>query len=386
MLIRGCKGNQVNYVEAMSKQKTLGVSLISSYRVDGVGQSHRLEEFSAHWAETPMADRKVSPDLYLFMESEVEHCCQKLGIQVNSRVSALQFLAELAPDQMELIIDAILIDSYPPVAITTFLPEISIPNYRPCAKLVDPAISGLFQFALRVGLRTGNTPVVQMVAGNVIDGIVAQPRAREDKKESKKEDHKIEYQFYVKRTVGLDPFERILTRLQKCLEELEQYVAKNPELQTAFSQLRIAFEQEPGPLYSLADEQGLLDLNQLIEGHSCSIVRQKIGFNLDIAHWWLEGIEPSFLEQHATLKQRIFHSHISGHSRRAHFGDISLAAMTAEGKASFCEWLQFLTTLKGQDGYSGFVSLEYEAARDTHVIVESVSELFQMLDSIAAST
>ena len=171
----------------------------------------------------------------------------------------------------------------------------------------------------------------------------------------------------------------------------------------ALEQLRIAFELEPGPLYLLDGPISVVRFCHLIDRHADPAIRKHIGFNLDVAHWWLKNIKPSFLDQPLKyleaeipsakddpifkkdpprIRERIFHSHISGHSRRAHFGDISLTMLSESDRQSYIEWLSALDALSKDEGseFSGYVSLEFEAARSRSCVVDSVCELFRMVD------
>ena len=207
-------------------------------------------------------------------------------------------------------------------------------------------------------------------------------------------------QFLDEKTAQID---ELIEKKRALLDRLaEKFNNQEKELATVHS-LRIAFEMEPGPLYLLDGPRSLLRFCHLIESHTSPLVRKCVGFNLDIAHWWLKNITPDFLDQpyqfldrrspnnepsvtafgHAApnLKNRIFHSHISGHSRRAHFGYISLTRMVEEDKQLYCQWLTKLIELVQQDGsrFSSYVSLEYEAARNLQCVIESADELVNLL-------
>jgi sugar phosphate isomerase/epimerase len=102
-----------------------------------------------------------------------------------------------------------------------------------------------------------------------------------------------------------------------------------------------------------------------------------VGINLDVAHWWMAGIQRSDVRSNRSLLPKVFHSHISGHSRKGHFGDISLASLSPGDKSEFRRWLELLRDEATQ--FSGFVAVEYEAAPSPKLVSESLNELSSWL-------
>ncbi len=92
--------------------------------------------------------------------------------------------------------------------------------------------------------------------------------------------------------------------------------------------------------------------------------------------------DPIFSKPAPDIRSRIFHSHVSGHSRRAHFGDISLAMLSDDGRSDYIQWLSKIGQLADDvdNKFSGYVSLEFEAARSRDRVVDSACELFRMMD------
>ena len=355
--------NAMNNV--LTTSTDLQVSLISSYATSGIWGDRSFREFTDQLDETRLGDRTVSPDLYLFMEPDVQYWLKQFGYTDNQRMSAIQFLADLSDENIQAIVTSMEtnLDSVQPIAITTFLPEISLSYETKRAELVDRAILRLLKIAVAIGQKFGKTPVVQMVAGSVID------RIRSQFSSSKKRE-----EFYVLKTHERECFVRILDRLSWCFGKLNSEPSEN------FDQLKVAFELEPGPLYLLDGPKSIVRFCDLIEDHACPHVKQKVGFNLDIAHWWLKNISPEFLDEYPRVQKRIFHSHIAGHSKRAHFGDISLTEMLTVDKPAYSKWLKALSKLPSEDGFSGYVSVEFEAARNSEAVLDSVNELFRLLD------
>jgi sugar phosphate isomerase/epimerase len=346
-------------------------SLISSYSLKGMWSGKSFNEFIGRIDDSSLRGHQVAPDLYLFMEKDVQYWRERFGEADGERRSAIRFLADLDIAQIEEIVASMQenLSSIPPVAITTFLPEISMSYETKRAELIDEAIRSLFLLAIKIGNVFGKTPVVQMVAGSVIE------RIRSNYSSTRKRD-----EFYVVRTQENECFKRILDRLSLCFERISEEETLTNDEMVRFDEFRVAFELEPGPLYLLDGAKSLVRFCDFVENHKCPIVRSKVGFNLDVAHWWLKNIRPAFFEQHPKLKNRIFHAHIAGHCSKAHFGDISLAAMSPQEKCSYVELLKVLNELDRSNGYSGYVSLEYEAARNAEAVTESLCELIRMIE------
>lgn len=386
---------------------SLDISIISSFAPKGVLTSDHFQQVKEA-VQQSRGGITIGLDAYMFMEADAAH----LDSGNPNRHSAFQFLSKKSSDSAPDIAKQLLSKSgsSPLVALTSFLPEISqYANDTDESSIVD-AISGLLEIAVHIGAASGNTPVIQMVAGNMLKRIEPEQETNdkktkelEDAKNSNGESELHRSRFFIVAADENDSYRVILNRLALSLDRLaEKFNNQEKELATVHS-LRIAFEMEPGPLYLLDGPRSLLRFCHLIESHTSPLVRKCVGFNLDIAHWWLKNITPDFLDQpyqfldrrspnnepsvtafgHAApnLKNRIFHSHISGHSRRAHFGDISLTRMVEEDKQLYCQWLTKLIELVQQDGsrFSSYVSLEYEAARNLQCVIESADELVNLL-------
>jgi sugar phosphate isomerase/epimerase len=111
---------------------------------------------------------------------------------------------------------------------------------------------------------------------------------------------------------------------------------------------------------------------------SCDSLDRRIGINLDIAHFRMANISVQQVERFPELLSRIKHSHISGHHRSAHFGDISLMALN--DPSDFVPWLQLLDSIrKSQKDFSGVVSLELEAVKSKDDVESAIGELLDLL-------
>ena len=394
---------------AESPQLNLKVSLISSYIPVGIWGGVSFEEFLEPMEGQP----EIVPDLYVLMEKDVEYWLKKFGRhQPGDHHSAINFLAELTLPEAYQIAYSLKenLNEIGPVALTTFLPEISSKSPAgegasdgpPKELLINRALRGLFRLAVLIGYHFERTPVVQMVAGSLIDRIDIPFSHRESTRFHSKQtasNRSNKDVFFVHEKVNKNEyFKIILQRLSRAFQHVEVEIGKlhesaDPLIQSmdhekvhlAFANLRVAFELEPGPLYLLNEKESIVDFCGAIEGLNSEThphLDSKVGVNLDIAHWWMEGITPAFLDEHNEVQSRIFHSHISGHSRRAHFGDISLAEMHHDDKQAFREWLVRLEALSPQQ-FSGHVSLEFEAASGSTAVRESIQELIWLIRGIA---
>ena len=359
----------------------LKIGLISSYSMNGIWQGLNFHQFIE---QTAIEDQSggcpdIVPDVYFFMESDVKYWRNIFGKR-RDEDTAISFLADLNGQEIDQLVAGTLenLGGVPPVAITTFLPEISVRTNDQRAIVAKKAITNVMRIAVRIGVASKvseitRTPVVQLVAGNKLEGIECRfsPGRQRD-------------EFLIKDSFETDAYQRILSRLSDGFGEIYEESRGSEELQEAFGQLKIAFELEPGPLYLLDGPESVKRFCTLIDrggDQRCDFVRSKVGFNLDIAHWWLKGIRPSFLDEFPWVAKRIFHSHIAGHSKRAHFGDISLTEMSTEDDSELLAWLTKVSKLDNSH-FSGCVSLEFEAAPNSNLVANSLQRLVQLIESL----
>lgn len=341
---------------------SLKPALITSFdiRPRGIASPDRAD---LAWVDKRLSS--VAPDFYLMMESEVSRWVAHFGLNIPS-VSAFEFLAALGPSQIDemaaILRDKALEIADEVAALTTFLPEI---NFRSGDRSRDQkciaALCNLGRLAMQLKMRD-RVPVIQLVAGSLI--------TRFDFQNEKHHPNVL----YAYQEGEAELFDTILDRLCEILNFIS---ADGSDI----SKLRFAFELEPGPIYLLRNVDTLELFASKIQSHDCELVRRCVGFNLDVAHWWLaDKITPQWLQYRAShdLRQRIFHAHISGHSERGHFGDYSLAKIPKPQHNQFVEWLAAIKTLPNVD----YVSLEYEAAPSFNDVNESVGELLKMLRMI----
>lgn len=347
-------------------------SLITSYVTGGALTSERsfnIRKLKPYMAEHYNVERPIGAEVYLFMEPDALHWHQRLRQQPAQQfASAVQFLASLTAteirnvaEEIVLTLDAIGVE---PMAIASFIPEIAAPEGSSACELAQKSIASLLRFAVALRGSRNRLPIVELVVGSTIERIV----------ESTNADGGLHI-----RTVSDDVgCRRVLSTLRRSFE-----LGRSDELYgDAINDVRVALELEPGPLYLLRDQPTLRIFADSIAATENTEISANVGFNLDIAHWCLAGIGPAWLKQseNSDILSRIFHAHISGHSTKGHFGDISLGYVDGNQKDELAAWLSFLGSLaEDRATYSGAVSVEYEAARDEVTVIESVREFLSWL-------
>jgi sugar phosphate isomerase/epimerase len=166
---------------------------------------------------------------------------------------------------------------------------------------------------------------------------------------------------------------KLLDGLKKMFAELDQ---------TGPSNLVIAIEMEPGPLYSLADGGDIEDFASEIKDY-CEgqpELGRRIGLNLDIAHWgFLAKLSPDWVRERPQVFKRVVHAHVSDHASGGHFGDVVPLRLHEENE--FADWLTLLEEIDAaksngnQDEstppFSGIISGELEAC----LCLEQVAEM-----------
>ena len=286
---------------------------------------------------------KVGADLYLFMEPDISSWLTKKG---KSRKSAFKILSQhQEPSIIRSISDRLRERFECPVAITSFIPEIAS---KPKAKdPADVALENLMRFALEIS-RGKREPLLQLVAGSIIEQVKFDPKSEELV------------------AVQCEPtviYSRILSRIHRCYKRLSKEDYSN------LSKLKLAFELEPGPLHVLRNLETLDQFVQAAQAYDCPFISSNVGLNLDLAHWYLaeddlggRSLTPQVLLQaeYRHIRERIFHSHISGHSELGHFGDKPLTDISPAMRSAFTAWLEFLRDEAPR--FSGYVSLEFEMA------------------------
>ena len=151
----------------------------------------------------------------------------------------------------------------------------------------------------------------------------------------------------------------------------------------------IALELEPGPLFVLSDLAQMRSLCRRLDAPN-SPLGPFVGFNLDVAHWSIAGIDPGSLERGAPdVFRRVIHAHISDHGR-GHFGDAVLGhvglGLRKNGLREFGPWIDLIRRIADRNGqadgrppFSGLVSVELEACRTPAFAAKALSRLNELL-------
>jgi len=347
------------------------------------------EEFYLNvWPKTA----EVDVDLYLMMESDVAKWTNVLQLQGLKKGSALEFLGKIAGmDRRQEYWHRIAATAVANTercgkrikGITTFLPEINSEPNAVRGGIASRAFASLFGIALEIAEIASDdsqryAPMVQSVAGSVIYDFKKHPtvyRGGENR----------EVVHAVRRSEKAI-IETLLSNLEKALVDVGRTYPG------AESSIRIPLELEPGHLYSFGSIETLCEIDSMLEKHS-ELIRSTVGYNLDIPHWmlcgdatseWIGGRKASTTGWLATrqIRERIFHSHISGHSRKGHFGDFPLSLLSvAERKKEREELLGWLYQISDLPNCKT-VSLEHEAASCMKDVESSATTLCDWLKMV----
>ena len=306
------------------------------------------------------------------MEPEIKRLKNWLGVN-HLPENAVEFLAALDPSLTEKIA-TLLSQEYTKekcriVALASFIPELARSESR--AEGGVKALQNLVKIAYNLQDAGHEVRVVELVAGSRVEEF-------NSRKTAEGKDN-VSVSFFSPDGAQL----ALVRNLRKVVSRID-----------LDRELRLAIELEPGPFFVLGNHETLLDLAERIdeprtwmeEGEKEEVGRQRanrVGFNLDISHWNIAGIDPDWIRLHPEaelIRKRIVHAHVGGHNRTAHFGDAPL--VDGHGKwlnppEDLLPWIQLLEEI-GRDKntlFSGHVSQEMEAARSTNQVVRSYKAL-----------
>lgn len=347
----------------MDKKRNLNAALITSFNPNVTMASPdfvntpRLRELC--W---PRVDNSaLGLDVYLMMESDVRRWGATLGISLP-HISAFSFFQLISIEHCRLLAQRIHDNARqigsPIVALTSFFPEINLSSADWRGNTCSRVLESLVRIAAELALLNGTAPVIQLVAGSLISHF-----------ESIEDECSRRRTLYARRGNESVLMSVVLERIAEALHAVSVEYHGRLKFDAC---MRVALELEPGPLYLLRDRDTLLAFRQAIEDLGEPIVDACVGYNLDVAHWWLaQRINAAWLRSNPRIAERVFHAHISGHSPRGHFGDISLARLHPEMISPFKEWLSEIACLPNVHT----VSLEMEAARSLTDVEESIQTL-----------
>lgn len=358
--------------------RRLSPSLITSYSLRGIlGPTAASDDALRPFFDARERQIPIGADIYLMMESDVTPWCRHWG---RERTPAVEFMAKMTDSQLDEfcvhVTEKMRQQGTQPVAATSFIAEIS--NKRPDLSPDDfvktvwgKSICTLIRIADRL---QADRPaaVIQIVVGSVIDQFIVDDRSEIP-------------HFTVSSRNRDDLTGVVLERLAACLSKVVDEHAIRPD------RIRIAMELEPGPLFLLRDLASLERFASAIGNHPSNLVRECVGFNLDVAHWWLcRDIRPDS-DLSESIRSRIYGAHISGHSSRGHLGDWGLHKLEARAREggvarsqrdAYLAWLRFLTDENRTPNASNYVSIELEAASPDEDILASIRTLDEWLHRV----
>jgi len=337
--------------------KPLNPAMISSFR------TREMPEVRRQWPSAPVP----AVDLYVFMQPEVEGWLQANGQPPGpprGPNSAMAVMAQLAEE--EAVIDEwarSACKSFPPmempiVALTSFVPEVTSPQEESYQRAAA-AIGFLVEFA-RALKRQGHRELrtIELVTGSRIGGIWPW---RSDR-------------YVATRMDADEACRRMLSILTRVVSRFTLRRDQDPVF--------LALELEPGPMYLLRDWRSLVELCREIGKDP--MLSRFVGVNLDIAHWRLaRDIAPAQVWDTLEVRNRIVHAHFAGHHRCSHLGDIPPNDLNRP--EDFRPWIDLLRQIAADwrapdlPQFSGFVSLELEAAKDRNLVTESVEKLVSLI-------
>ena len=314
----------------------------------------------------------VAVDLYVFMQPEVRDWLKgnpQFASDCPDKTNAVAVMAALADNQEAIANWAAKASEHfpreratPIVALASFVPEVTAiqpVSYRRALGALRFLIR--FAHALR---RDHQQPLraVELVAGSRIGGIW--PAGEEGR-------------YAASRSDEAAARRRVLSLLGQVLTE---YADQQPQ-----ERVFTSIELEPGPLYLVHGWESLVELCGEIDNDP--LLSKFVGLNLDIAHWILAGdISPEQVWDTPEVRNRIVHAHIAGHHRCSHLGDLHLYDLNKP--EDFLPWIDLLRRIAAEwrdpqlPQFSGYVSLEYEAAKQREDVADCSMKLEKLLRGI----
>jgi sugar phosphate isomerase/epimerase len=317
---------------------------------------------SSFWIGGDQADLVALPkdcefvEVYAFMK----HC---LPGRPNIRGSVVDYLAHVHQENRAQALAADIAAQYPGrkiCAIATFMPEISASHSR--KEDFENAWDALRCLVDVVRwLRANAHPVrtIELVSGSRIENIYQSghpPR------------------YFAHRLTEQMATARLIERLRP----IADYASSGDPV-------FLAIELEPGPLFILSDSHSIKRFCGSIEDAKDDALSRCVGLNLDIPHWhFLAGIDPEWLlsPENAFIRNRIVHAHVCDH-HVGHFCDTPPGNFNSLER--YMRWfsliyeLQNVQRLDRGPEFSGFVSCEMEACRESEMLQTCFSTVKAML-------
>jgi hypothetical protein len=330
--------------------------------------------------------------------------------ELSANASAVKYLAGE-------IVDALKRKHAPVIGLASFVPEI-IPVPEPAhtsRSLIEllgstpPSSNGVGQRAVRflielareLSRAQGNALInIEVVGGSTVAGVwTGRSGATDGMLEEDDERGYFLNRFRKRQAIEL-------------LVQAAKGILSTSSLGNEEGRFVLSFELEPGGNFVLGDNTSLEQMFTMVtEDDPFS---QFLGINLDISHWTLVGIEPRMLidprrrdkKRARAILGRISHAHISDVAL-AHFGDAPLGELSGYYRASldgsrngpwgtldvftqcysrYKPWFDLIAharALKSKDDrlppYSGYISIELEAARSPRQAFLSLERLHSLI-------
>ncbi|MCG8652365.1 MAG: sugar phosphate isomerase/epimerase [Pirellulales bacterium] len=351
---------------------SLKPSIISSFVTTGVTW-HRLRSINSLLRRP--GGCALAAEVYLFMAPEVakwssawlKRSSAQGASKWEQEMSAVEFLASLSDSEIREIASRLACNYHkmniPIVALASFVPEITRPRSSVQGEQAVRAISCLIRFAQELQNLDHPTRIVEVVAGSRVDGVRIDSQMKGDQKKTK---------YFVELLAEEEARNRLVGALRSAVDA-------TPGL-TGNPSVCLALELEPGPYFVLRNWDTVCALADRLNGDEA--LRNIVGFNLDIAHWRLANIHHYQINRNDLVKNRIVHSHIAGHHRCAHFGDIP--PLDIQSCKEFRPWINLLREISKDSGnrvpgFSSFVSLELEAGKNSQIVKKAIVDLEKLL-------
>jgi hypothetical protein len=341
------------------------ISLISSW------MPTRFRHAMRHWPEN------VSIELYSFMQSDSEPIGKSLGLPppftAVDVLASLDERSDLVSQTCELISKNANQVGVHVVGIATYIPEISAEIGLKSSAAAVQALRAVGRISLELSRLGHPVRTIEVVAGSRIDTVSYQVRDGNKDQLSA---------VILSDAIAID---RFVKALQAALTPLHSRLLE--------SQISLAIELEPGPLFIVRDWTTLQLLCAAIDS-SPEWMSKLVGLNVDIPHWILaqdimKDAEGRVMLQKVLtvdkvkqLSERIVHAHFSGHAK-GHFGDAP--PLDVGTMDEYLPWIRAVQEVfRSRDSAvslrpSKRISLELEAARDTQVLQRAIDQMRSVL-------
>jgi len=341
---------------------------------------------------------KLGPELYLFMQRDVEYLIQSLSISIQpSEQHAVGLLkaagrSTTVAKRIAAYLDELLLShDLLTVSIATFIPEVSSLNSNEWTSAAL-AIAGAIRIAANIKQKCVKKLPVEMVCGSRIASLLEMSTADCESLKAAFRDVGGMARLELEETL---PVNTTLVAELASQEELQKSLTDVLRLAIRLSRESpiLALELEPGPIFTLDGFDSLTRLCHTL--NQDTLLSPIVGFNLDIAHWALAGIVPEdvrrqhldHLDQNTeglSILQRVVHSHIAGYHPCGHIDDTFLLADNSPNQvADYSKWIELLRDriqMQSLLQFTQHTSLEFEAAKDYKAVGVSVAQLVALLE------